>query len=324
MKVPGIERGMVKTALGSIFYLMSDGRMSIEDNSKPPILCFHMSPRSSDEFREILPLLASPNENDGRLVIAFDLPGYGSSDNPIQSCTVDDVADACLQAADSIMGCSGDDNDDDKSSVKYITLGSLMGNYHCLSLASRYPERIEASILINPWYNPEATGLDSITIDGTPIPDSFVLKEDGSHLVELHSKRSTWLSPDLNLRVVQSELTYLMNRRQRYLKGINIEGFDYNFKEAAQTIVNRRGEAGKAASQHLLCILGEECMTMFDKFGLEGTKRSSGACTLLKGSDKGDDSVRIETLKGEKSTLNIVNQMPDEVAALCNQFLADN
>ena len=63
-------------------------------------------------------------------------------------------------------------------------------------------------------------------------------------------------------------------------------------------------------------------MTMFDKFGLEGTKRSSGACTLLKGNDE-DGSVRIETLKGDKSTLNIVNQMSDEVAALCNQFLAN-
>jgi len=93
---------------------MSDGRMSIEGNNKPPILCFHMSPRSSDEFREVLPLLASPNENDdGRVVIAFDLPGYGSSDNPTRSCTVDDVADACLQAADSILAC-GDDNDDKK------------------------------------------------------------------------------------------------------------------------------------------------------------------------------------------------------------------
>ena len=321
MKVPGIERGMVKTALGSIFYLMSDGRMS----NKPAILCFHMSPRSSDEFREVLPLLASSGENDideGRVVIAFDLPGYGSSDNPKQSCTVDDVADACLQAADSIMGCG---NDDKSSSTKYIVLGSLMGDYHCLSLASRYPERIESGILINPWYNPEAKGMeDSTNDDGTPIPDSFVLKDDGSHLIELHSKRSSWLDNDLNLRVVQSELTYLMKRRQRYLKGINIEGGnDYNFKGAAQTIVNRRDKAGQVASQHFLCILGEECMTMFDKFGLEGTKRSNDACTLLKGSDKGDGFVRIESLKGDKSTLNIVNQMPDEVAALCNQFLAN-
>jgi len=197
-----------------------------------------------------------------------------------------------------------------------------MGNYHCLSLASRYPERIKASVLVNPWYSPEANGMDGTNDDGTPIPDSFVLKDDGS-LVDLHTKRSSWLSPDLNLRVVQSELTYLMNRRQRYLKGINIEGFDYNFKGAAQTIVNRRDKAGQASNQQLLCILGEECMTMFDKFGLEGTKRSSDACTLLKGNDEGDGSVRIESLKGDKSNLNIVNQMPDEVAVLCNQFLAN-
>ena len=86
----------------------------------------------------------------------------------------------------------------------------------CLSLASRYPDRIKSGILINPWYNPEAKGEEDVSNDGTPIPDSFVLKDDGSHLVKLHSKRSAWLDNDLNLRVVQSELTYLMNRRQRY------------------------------------------------------------------------------------------------------------
>ena len=116
MKVPGIERGVVKTALGSIFYLMSDGRMSIEDNNKPPILCFHSHLDHQMNLLR-LPLLADDNDIDGRVVIAFDLPGYGSSDNPTRSCTVDDVADACLQAADSIMGCSGDD---DKSHKKKI------------------------------------------------------------------------------------------------------------------------------------------------------------------------------------------------------------
>ena len=244
MKVPVMSRGMVQTAVGSIFYLMSDGRNTAETqqqqqqpynaiSDKPPILCFHMSPRSSDEFLEVLPLLAAGNNNnaddetknnDGRVVIAFDLPGYGASENPPRSCTVDEISDACLKAADSILLGTDDDDIDMKNEkgcgLNYIAVGSLLGNYFCTSLASRYPERIKAAILTNPWFNPEAKGMVKTTNNAVdniiPIPDSFVLKDDGSHLTELHSKRSKWLDPELNLRVVQSELAYLTNRRRRY------------------------------------------------------------------------------------------------------------
>ena len=101
--------------------------------------------------------------------------------------------------------------------------------------------------------------------DNTPIPDSFTLKDDGSHLVKLHSKRSGWLDPELNLCVVQSGLSYLANRRKRYSQGINIEGGnDYDFSTAIQTIVDERKRAGQHTSSSFLCIQGEACATMFD------------------------------------------------------------
>jgi len=323
MKALDIKRGMVQTTLGSIFYLMSDGRTSTTID-KPPVLCFHMSPRSSDEFLEVLPLLASGGSNDdeanGRAVIAFDLPGYGASENPPHSCTVDEISDACVKAADSILGVGSGD-------TSYVTVGSLLGNYFCVSLASRYPERIKGVILTNPWFNPGATGMvKTATENNTPIPDSFTLKDDGSHLVELHSKRSKWLDPEMNLRVVQSELSYLANRRKRYPKGINIEsGNDYDFSTAIQNIVEERSKRSSSTSTSFLCIRGDACATMFDRFGLEGTKRFDEACSLLTGDDVDETSgaCRVETLQGGKSTLNVVNQMPEEFAALCNQFLSD-
>jgi len=367
MMLPLTKRGMVQTALGSIFYLVNDGRTPTANNAtmtnssiaeKAPILCFHMTPRSSDEFLEVLPLLASgtssigdngtTNEHDdtcGRVVIAFDIPGYGASENPYRSCTIDEISDTFLMAADSILqeattNGDGDGDGDEResgssSSRRYITVGSLLGNYFCVSLASRYPERIKAGILTNPWYNPAASDPTSSSSDetdpaaaATAIDDSFVLKDDGSHLVELHSKRSRWLDPELNFRVVHSEIAYLANRRIRYSKGISIQGGkDYDFQTPVKKIVEMRHENNADASSNFLCIIGEVCATMFDQFGLDGTKRFEEACRLLRGTSdttgSGSTIVRVKRLMGEKSSLNVVNQMPEEFAALCNNFLSE-
>eukprot|EP00537_Pseudo-nitzschia_pungens_P014599 CAMPEP_0172409686 /NCGR_PEP_ID=MMETSP1061-20121228/76493_1 /TAXON_ID=37318 /ORGANISM="Pseudo-nitzschia pungens, Strain cf. pungens" /LENGTH=334 /DNA_ID=CAMNT_0013145847 /DNA_START=283 /DNA_END=1287 /DNA_ORIENTATION=- len=332
MKIPDIQRGMVQTALGSMFYLLSDGRTANSTNStKSPILCFHMSPRSSDEYLEVLPLLAAPDgteasgdDNDdetGRVVIAFDLPGYGASENPTRSCTMDEISDACLEAADSILGSDGNSNSKSNSnSAGYVAVGSLLGNFCCVSLASRHPDRIAAGIVTNPWFSPGATGLqvsDGDDGDASAIPDSFVLQDDGSHLVGLHAKRSGWLDNELNLRVVQSEIQYLSNRRRRYAKGINIEGgSDYDFVSAAKII------AEQPNAPRFLCLKGEACATLFDAFGLQGSDRFSEAGSLLSG--ESGDSLEVATLKGEKSTLNLVNQMPQEFASRCRQFLSQH
>jgi len=357
------KRGMVQTALGSIFYLLNDGKVPSANTDtsnnniagKTPILCFHMSPRSSDEYLEVLPLLAagtSPIGDDGtttteqdaisgRVVIAFDIPGYGASENPPRSCTIDEISDVILMAADSILQeltTIGDERESGGSSGSggnYITVGSLLGNYCCVSLASRYPERIKAGILTNPWYYPPASDPSSSSSDATDptaaatsIDDPFVLKDDGSHLVELHSKRSGILDPELNFRAVHSEIAYLANRRIRYRKGIRMEGGkEYDFQTPVKKIVEMRRESNADACSNFLCIIGESCATMFDQFGLDGTKRFEEACQLLRGTGdatSGDDGiVRVERLVGEKSTLSVVNQMPEEFAALCNDFLSE-
>ncbi len=352
MKLPITKRGMVQTALGSIFYLLNDGRGFSANNTatniteKPPILCFHMSPRSSDEYLEVLPLLAlgtsQIGDNDGsvemdelddfggRVVIAFDIPGYGASENPPRSCTIDEISDAFLMAADSILSeTTSNDNGCESSDRSYVTVGSLMGNYFCVSLASRYPERIKAGILTNPWYNPSALNPSPSSTDATnfadastnAIEDSFVLKDDGSHLAGLHAKRSSWLDPELNFRVVSSEITYLVNRRKRYADGISIQGGkEYDFLGPAQKIAEMR-------CSDFLCITGESCASFFDRIGLDGTKRFDEVYKLLLG-EAGDDtnsnkSVRVKRLEGEKSTLNLINQMPEEFADLCNKFLSE-
>ncbi|VEU36452.1 unnamed protein product [Pseudo-nitzschia multistriata] len=342
MKLPVTHRGMIQTALGAVFYLISDGRSATDtaanEHRRPPVLCFHMSPRSSDEFSEVLPLLASggagagSSNEGGRAVIAFDIPGYGASENPPRSCTIDELSDACLQAADSILergaalatSASDDATTTDQNQHQrghdYVAIGSLLGNYFCLSLAARHPGAIRAGILANPWFNPGARGMTASGGNGS-IPDSFVLEDDGSHLAGLHAKRSTWLDNELNLRVVRSEIEYLSNRRVRYAKGISIEGGnDYNFVAAVERI-HRNKESGddeKGRPCRFLCLKGAACATLFDAFGLDGTERFEQACRMF-GSNGG---LEVVTLGGERSTLNLVNQMPEEFAAACNEFLS--
>jgi hypothetical protein len=358
MKVPLTKRGMIQTALGSIFYLLHDGRSnnnesSVDNNNiKAPILCFHMSPRSSDEYSEVLPLLAEHDgdgdgTSSGRIVIAFDTPGYGSSENPLKSCTIDEISDAFLEAADKLLLECDEQEQDNKSknesiSNEFVTIGSLMGNFFCVSIASRYPERVKGAILTNIWFNPTSTKAEADDDIGTEISadnkkdsaiksDPFILKDDGSHLMELHQKRSSVLDNELNLRVVHTEMSYLVNRRKRYPLGISIQDPNtYDFIGACHKIV---GDRSKNNNNKILCIKGEGYTEMFDKFGLDGSKRFDNACQLLRNNNNNNDDndeqnnnngalvVQVETLTGDKSTLNLINQMSNEFAILCNIFL---
>jgi pimeloyl-ACP methyl ester carboxylesterase len=292
-------RGMIQTVLGAIGYLAAE---PANPSSLTPLLCFHSSPRNTDEFLEVLPLLATGNGEDHgscRRVIALDVPGYGMSENPTKSCTVDEIADAFLQVADALQ------------IDKFVAVGSLMGNLLAISLASRYPDRVTACVCANLYFWPQTSSEEIKPIISTnenegkaAIPDSFVLRDDGSHLVELHNKRSKWLPPELNLRVVSGELTYLVNRRARYAKGIKIQDLSgYDFASAASK-----------TTCPTLCIRGEASLAFFDMIGLSGTERFEAGCKLL-------SDCEVASLAGETSTLNMINQEPVAFTSLCLDYL---
>jgi pimeloyl-ACP methyl ester carboxylesterase len=324
MKFPVIKRGMVPTTLGSIFYLSCDGRdpsaIASRQHPLPPILCFHGSPRSSDEYLEVLPLLSIPGsdneEGGGRVVIAMDTPGYGASENPTRSCSMDDIADSFLEVADNLLG----------PGTSFLTMGCLMGAFFCVSMASRYPERVKGGVLTNLYYFPQKATEQAASVENeeddnvasSSIPDSFILREDGSHLLEVHNKRKTWLDDELNFRVVHSELSYLLNRRRRYALGISIQDVTaYDFMAAAQTIAS-------AKKIPFLCIRGQAFAEFFDMIGYHGTKRFDEACESLgasKGSGDDASTVQVKILNGPNSTLNLINQSPTEYVSLVQEFL---
>lgn len=127
------SRGLVPTPLGHIHYTsVGDHDASNSNNSlnehpeKIPIVGFHMSPRSVDEYKEIV--TACSNSGDGRFFVAVDEFGYGQSDNPSRSCTLDETADCFLTVLDHL------------GIQKCVVAGSLMGCYMALSLANRHPD----------------------------------------------------------------------------------------------------------------------------------------------------------------------------------------
>ncbi len=122
-----IKKAFLDTADGQIFY-------RIGGNGKP-LLLLHRSPRSSDEFKAMMPLLALK-----RQAIAMDLMGYGNSDKPPRSYSMADYAQSAIALLDELE-------------IKTASiLGNHTGAYLAGEIAAAYPERVEKLILCNVDY----------------------------------------------------------------------------------------------------------------------------------------------------------------------------
>ena len=173
-----IKRAFLDTDDGQILYRIG--------GEGEPLLLLHMTPRSSDEFREIMPILAQQ-----RQVIAMDLMGLGDSDKPPRVYSVADYAKTVIALWDHL--------DIKKSSI----LGSLTGGYIAGELAAAYPERIEKLILCNVF------GFDKDETDkiAQRYTQGFQIKEDGSHLMERWLARVNYVGKgELNHRCVLEDL----------------------------------------------------------------------------------------------------------------------
>ena len=133
---------------------------------------------------------------------------------------------------------------------------------------------------------------------------------------EIQLKRRTCLSvkhdPEINaglrhptrIKVVSDELTYLVNRRRRYQRGISCPDCnDYDLEAAASRV--------QCPS---LCINGEMALRQLDRQKLAGTQRSDTACRLL-------PQMELTALSGVRSGLHMIQTSPKELASVCLTFL---
>lgn len=173
-----IKRAFLNTEDGQILYrICGEGK---------PLLLLHMTPRSSDEFREVMPILAQT-----RLVIAMDLMGLGDSDKPPRVYSVVDYARCAIALWDEL--------NIQQSSI----LGSLTGGYIAGEIAAAYPERVEKLILCN------VHGFDKEETDkiSQRYARGFQITEDGSHLMQRWLARVDYLgNGELNHRCVIEDL----------------------------------------------------------------------------------------------------------------------
>ena len=153
-----------------------------------PLLLLHSTPRSCDEYAELLPLLAP-----GRRVLAMDTLGFGASP-PLAEHSIEAYAAGALALLDAL------------EIERVALLGHHTGGVVALELAACAPDRVERLVLSStPWTDAAFRRRRA----GHPPIDLVEVAEDGSHLTELWQRRQGFYPPgrpDLLTRFVRDAL----------------------------------------------------------------------------------------------------------------------
>jgi pimeloyl-ACP methyl ester carboxylesterase len=152
----------------------------LEAGSGPgaPLVLLHQTPRSVDEFAEVIPLLAP-----SRPVLAVDTPGYGSSDPVPGQPTIEGYARAVAAALDGL----GVD--------RFIPVGHHTGAVVAVELAAAQAERVEKVVLSGPVFADEA-GRAALR----PLFKQWHVQADGTHLMEKWGKLTRWTADPVLLQ----------------------------------------------------------------------------------------------------------------------------
>jgi len=175
-------KGYATTPLGQLHY--------VEAGNGVPILLLHQTPRSFDEFAEVLPLLATSHRP-----IAMDMLGFGSSAPEPGGQTIAGMAAGAVALLDAL------------GIERAHVLGHHTGGAVAIEVAAAAPERVSALVLSSaPWtdlaFRRSHTGGDGV--------DVAERAADGSHLAVLWSKRSPYYPadrPDLLDRFIHDALS---------------------------------------------------------------------------------------------------------------------
>ncbi len=181
------DRRIVATALGQVHIRLQGGDPT---QGGPPLVLLHMSPRSSQMWACLQPLLGRPS-------IAPDRPGYGFSDAPAATPTLPAYAAAMWEALDA-MGIRG----------QVDLLGMHTGALEALEMTLQAQARVRhLGMIAIPIFNPQemAAGLQTFAkMRLTPIAD-------GSHLLPAWKARFQYREPPFDIPDVQRRyLDYLL------------------------------------------------------------------------------------------------------------------
>lgn len=160
-----MKRRFCDTALGQV-HLVEDG-----EGEGTPLLLIHQTPRSIDEYAEVLPILAGH-----RRVIAVDTPGYGASDPVPGQPEIADYAAAFHEVLNEL------------DLKKATIVGHHTGALIAVEMAALNPDRVDRLVLSGPIYmDAEARGRLR------PLFQQWHIEEDGSHLKIKWDAMHAWL-----------------------------------------------------------------------------------------------------------------------------------
>ncbi len=176
-----MRRAFVDTPDGQIHYRTA--------GTGPAVLLLHQTPRSSDEYRDVIPILA----RDLRIV-AMDTIGYGESYKPAGPSGIEDYARGAIDLLDGLgIGTT--------AVVGHHT-GAVIG----IELAASYPERVTRLVLSA---SPYIDAAERARRGGRAAVDHVTEHPEGHHLVELWRGRQAFYPadrPDLLTRFLADAL----------------------------------------------------------------------------------------------------------------------
>jgi pimeloyl-ACP methyl ester carboxylesterase len=141
-----------------------------------PVLLLHQTPRSADEYRDVIPLLACEHQ-----VVAMDTIGYGDSYKPAGTCGIADYAAGALDLLDAL------------AITRTAVVGHHTGAVIGIELAASRPDRVERLVLsASPFIDAE----DRERRAGRAAIDQFEIAEEGTHLLDLWQRRRAFYPPD--------------------------------------------------------------------------------------------------------------------------------
>lgn len=169
----GIERHFVHVPAGTVHYAeCGEGR---------PVLLLHQTPRSWNEYRDVLPLLGTK-----RRAIAMDTIGFGDSSRlPSGEDSIERWADVAVSLLEVL------------ELPRVVVVGHHTGGYVGIELAASHPERVAALVLSGVALHPDGSRLADA--QGRAVVDDVVPRSDGSHLVELWQMRAAMYPDDIDL-----------------------------------------------------------------------------------------------------------------------------
>jgi pimeloyl-ACP methyl ester carboxylesterase len=176
-----VKRGFADTPKGQIHYAIA--------GKGDPVLLLHQTPRSWDEYRDVLPIIGEKYR-----AIAMDTIGFGDSYKPKERGSVEAYARGVIDFLDAM-------------SIERVSMvGHHTGGVVAVEVAATHPERIHKLVLSS---TPYVDAADREARKSRPPIDEVEFKEDGSHLTDLRRRRMPFYPkqrPDLLTRLVIDSL----------------------------------------------------------------------------------------------------------------------